>query len=114
MPGAFPTSRVTDRLASRDAESNELPAARAGEPPALPVTHPQAATQPLIEFVEQSQLRSQAEVTHPPTQITAQLAYPPVHRDAPATAGQLANAAFELGLVLLRHLNRGSAPAEDE
>ena len=114
MPGAFPTPRVTDGLASRDAQADEFSSTRACQTPAFPIAHPQAASQPLVEFVEQLQLRGQAEVTHPATQITAQFAHPPVHRDAPATAGQLADASFEPGLVLLRHVDRRSASAKDE
>lgn len=59
VPRAFPASRVTDR-----------PATRAGKPPASPVAHPQAATQPLIEPVEQLQLRRQTEVAHPAVEVT--------------------------------------------
>ena len=51
MPGAFPTTRVTDRLSPRNAETNEFPSARAGIPPVLPVAHPQPTSQPLFQEV---------------------------------------------------------------
>ena len=82
--------------------------------PTLPVAHPQATPYPLVEVIEQLQLRGQTEVTDPAAKIAPQFAHPPFHRDAPATAGQLADATFELGLVLLRHVDRRAATAKDE
>src|SRR5690606_19308102 len=82
--------------------------------PALPVAHPNPTSYPLIEFVEQLQLRCQAEVTHPAADVRPQFAHPPFHRNAPATAGELTNAVFELLNVLLRHVDRPPTAAKDK
>lgn len=73
VPVALTTASVADRLASRDAESNEHFAPTLRPRPLFPVAHPNAATYPLIEPVEQLQLERQAEVTHPATNVLPQL-----------------------------------------
>ncbi len=95
MPVALAAACVANCLASRNAEPNEHFASAFRPTPLFPVAHPDAATNPLIEFVEQLQLRCQAEVSRPAANITSQFAQATFHRNAPATAGDLANAVLE-------------------
>ena len=74
MPVALAALPVTDRLTTRDAQTHEFTDTRARVAPAFPVAHAKTASDPLIELVEQFQLRGQTEVTCPATEITPQLA----------------------------------------
>jgi len=124
---------MTDRLTTRNAQAAGWPGASlqapgrkkpepvgslrsttATQPPAFPVTHPQAPTQPLIEPVEQFQLRGQTEVTHPPAEIAPQFAHPPVYCYSPAAAGESFDPVFEVPDVLLRHVDRRATTSEHE
>ncbi len=95
MPVAWAAACVTDRLTSGNAQANEQFPSTFGPTPLFPVAHPDAESDPLIEFIEQLQLRCQAEVARPAANVTSQFAQTTFHRNAPATAGDLANAVLE-------------------
>jgi len=58
--------------------------------PTLPETHSIPAADPLVELVEQFQLRSQAEVAHRAADITPQNAQAVVHRNPTTAPGDFA------------------------
>ena len=68
----------------------------------------------LIESIEELQLRRQAEVSHPTANVTSQFSQTVLHRDAPATAGDLADAMLETLDGFVRHVDRGSRFTECE
>ena len=74
--------------------------------PTLPEMHSIPATDPLVELVEQFQLRCQAEVAHPAADITPQNAQAVVHRNPTAAPGDFAYPMLEPLQRLRRHLNR--------
>ena len=76
--------------------------------PTLPETHSIPATDPLVELVEQFQLRSQSEVAHLAANITQRNAQAVVHRSPTAAPGDFAYPMLEPPQRLRRHLNRSA------
>ena len=95
VPVAFPTASVTNGLANRNGESNEFPPTFPRGTPLLPVAHPYPATKPLIQAIEQLQLRRQAIAAHPAAKATSQQRQAMLHRDASTAPGDLADATLE-------------------
>jgi hypothetical protein len=114
VPRALATLAVTDGWAAGNAESQQIPDARANSSPAFPEARSEAAANPLVEAIEQFQLGRQSEVAHPTLQVTPQSREPLGHRDASTAPGQLADAMLEALDVLVRHVERRSRAAEHE
>jgi hypothetical protein len=114
VPRALATLAVSDGLAAGDAQRQQIPDARADEPPAFPEARAKTTTNPLVEAIEPFQLRRQSEVAHPTLQITSQFREPQGHREASTSPGQLANAMLEALNVLVRHVDRRPRAAKHE
>lgn len=107
IPADLAVAGAADCLASRHAEPHEHLAPTFRSTPPLPETDSDATTKPLIEFVQQLQLRRQTEVSHLAANVTSQLGETMFHRNPSAAAGDLADAMLEPLQALPRDVDRG-------
>src|SRR5512142_3057057 len=82
--------------------------------PLLPANLPQSPTEPLVEPLEYAGRVGEVEVRRPPDAVAVDLFDPPLHRDAPTTGGQLAQASLGPFQALRVHPHLDLAAAVEE
>src|SRR5712691_4481095 len=94
-PRAFAADTVSDGFFFSDAELSQIRDTGSRATPLLPVTGPEATTNPLVQFAEKAFDRHQAEVAHPALEVATQFDKPICHRHATIAASDLADSVFE-------------------
>jgi hypothetical protein len=74
---------------------------RAGATPLLPITHAQAAPEPVVDFRDRPIAIRDPEVVHPAAEIPGELAEPKIHGDKPTPARELFDTTLEFPEGLL-------------
>lgn len=112
MPVALAADAMLDRRLQADAQGQQVADLRTRPAPLFPIAHPDAPSQPLVQFRDRPVVLADAKVSQPASHVLPQLVHPVRHRHSPASAGEFLHAVLECRQLLF--LPADFAPIDGE